>query len=247
MKLLAKNKIANYIEKHPQSRIELLLWLQEFPYREGNHHYKQEQYSGNSTGLSTPGGGDYAIKYQINHEAEIIYITWIGSKEEVVQEFRAIEEKHPELVTKSVEVVLVPPPPIAHIEGTNGESKTNQTVSTSNKPSHQQNLTAVAYLKELERSFTIINAAPKTPHFQELLVIAPLIQDYETYELNLPPVYPFEFVALRMNLFQLKPADLATMTGSTEDEINHFLAGRLTLQQEMLGKLYKHLGIRIPA
>ncbi|RYE27564.1 MAG: hypothetical protein EOP45_00770 [Sphingobacteriaceae bacterium] len=89
MSLIAKNKITEYIAKHPQARIPLLTWMKEYPYREGKNFFTY--WEGNiagtySAGQSQPGIGDYIIKYKINYPAKAVLITWVGSKEELAVE-----------------------------------------------------------------------------------------------------------------------------------------------------------------
>jgi len=257
MNLIAKNKIAEYIGKHPEARVDLLTWLEEYPYREGKEPlsgYKDKDmvHAGCGSGSSSPGSGDYVIKYRINYDAKIHCITWVGTKEQIVQEFKATREVNPALKEQIViEQVFSAPPPQNHDgikEWTKSKTQKTQIAVISGKGSLDEkiNLKEAEYEKELARAIALLEARPNTPEFFELLDLLPLINSYEAYKLKFPPIYAFEIVTLRMNLFELTPLNLATMLGRSENELKLFLSGEVMLRDEILAELYKILSLHIP-
>lgn len=97
MNLIGRNKIADYILKHPQARIALLTFLKEFPYRHErytDHSYVQVD------GIFQTDGFDCLIKVRINHFAKAINILELTTAEEEMNKW---EQKLKEQKTNGIE------------------------------------------------------------------------------------------------------------------------------------------------
>jgi hypothetical protein len=78
MNLIATDKIAAYVNEHPEARVPLLTWLKEHPHCKYPNTYSDQE--GNSTqgignGWAGVDRGEYQIKYRINISAKTLCIT----------------------------------------------------------------------------------------------------------------------------------------------------------------------------
>ena len=142
MYLITKNKIADYIEQHPEAQTAFLTWLKEYPYREGKKPSSQEEnqfLDGMRTGWSSLGRGDYSIKYNFNPWLKIGYIVWLGSQKAYIEyeqaEFEKMKIQYPDLQRKTVTTtVQISPPDIPGRKSKMAEgkvadqSKSNETI-----------------------------------------------------------------------------------------------------------------------
>jgi len=258
MNLIAKNKITSYIENHPEARVKLLIWLREFPYREGKMRPKTNEDSGNaavSTGVCMPGLGEYAIRYLVNPDASIFCIIWVGSEEEfkalMLKEHNTLKQKDLDLfeVNVEIEVKLMPPPPRAFDfdEPENHNSKRLDTAPMGDELDDQQAIiTTTEYQPILDRVISIFDSSPDSREFEEMLGLLPSIIRYEAFELKFPPVYAYEVAQQKINMFQMSPGDFATYIGYSEEEINRALGGDPDAPEELLIKLFKVLNVPFP-
>lgn len=251
MKLIGRNKIANYILKNPQARVALLTFLKEFPYRPKqniNHNHAL------TAGGFNVDGSDCLIKVRINDFAKAINILELTTAEEErnkweqkrkEQEATGIGEK---IITKSVTVVIAVPPPlnIEDIEQLE-QSKKKQVVANLFHPELQELATGTAddYEQNLDRVNVLFDAKPGTPEFEELLNLLPQVVDYEAYKLEFPKLKIFEVVKHRIELFSITPAELRYII-DTDDQIDLFFSGNLKLADDVLGKLYEIVALRAP-
>ncbi|WP_316788316.1 hypothetical protein [Pedobacter frigoris] len=247
MKLIARNKIADFIETCPESRVELLTWLKEFPYNEGMHlPPKNMAYPGCLSGSSRPGRGDYLVNYLLDHDAETYCITGIMLDEQyrvmMEQATEAIQERYPDVSHKTtkVEVIIEPPPPVEYV------LEFESSILIKELSVDKDHLTKEEYEERLKRATELFGARPNTEAFDELISLLPSIDYYETNRLKFPSIFAFEIVALRMNLLQLNTSDLTGMTGLAEEEVQLFLSGAQDLSRDKLAKLLSRLFIKIP-
>ena len=250
MNLIGRNKIANYILENPQSRVALLTFLKEFPYRP-ERYIDHDHFL--TAGTFHVDGFDCLIKVRINHFAKAINILELTTAEEErnkweqkrkEQEATGIGEK---IITKSVTVVVTAPPP--DIEGIDQlrQSKNKQVVANLFHPELQELATGTAddYEQNLDRVNVLFDAKPGTPEFEELLNLLPQVVDYEAYKLEFPKLKIFEVVKHRIELFSITPAELRYIIG-TDDQVDLFFSGNLELADDVLGKLYEIVALRAP-
>jgi antitoxin component HigA of HigAB toxin-antitoxin module len=111
---ITKNKIADYIEQHPEAQTSFLTWLKEYPYWQGKDIFKQiesQPIEGILTCCSGLGRGDYQIQYKFNPWLKTGYITWLGTKEALVEyeqaEFEKMKIQNPDMEWKVVTTTVV--------------------------------------------------------------------------------------------------------------------------------------------
>ncbi len=271
MSLVATNKITEYINKHQEARITLLTWLKEYPYRQEQNMFLNQEgkpIQGHGAGNAQPDLGFYSIKYRINCFAKAVYITNVGTRqeqeEEAEREFKELQQKDPSL-TKSVKVadVILKSPPFEPFEQSAADiqietdvvkepffhpathEKTTQ-VDWSNGLFEGQSVeNEAAYQQALLRVNKIFDAQPDTPEFAELLSLLFLVGNYEKYKLKFLTLQLYEVVLHRMKMFNISASDLATMLGSA-DGLYPFLFGEQVLPPKILARVFKLLGIRFP-
>jgi antitoxin component HigA of HigAB toxin-antitoxin module len=254
MNLIGRYKVTEYILKHPEARIPLLIFLKEFPYR-------SDRYTGDIQDVSNAtfmvDGFDCIIRVQINHFAEAVNIIQISTKAEEMlkweeasreQEMKGLGRKES---TKIVSVVVAAPPPLS-IEQINQmeEMKRNSPKipvrGVIHLASHQKKLSSDAeYLQCLDRVNAIFEFKPGVPEFEELIDLLPPLFNYEEYKLNFPKLRTFELIKNRMDLFEMTSGNLAHLAGS-EEALTQFLSGKLILADEVLIRLFDMLNIRVP-
>lgn len=273
MNLIATNKIASYIEQHPEARIPMLTWLKEFPYlqeRWNSLDHEGKPLSGCGAGWFGVGTGAYSGKCVLNYDTKTQIITWVGNEAELkIETDREIKEnlkKYPNAVTKTVsvtETVVVPPPTPEPYADPEMDSFTFTTITGGISTVREKKRDPVAiyavpalsegegfqseeeYEEALSRASEIFVAEPNTPEFEELLVLLPLIREFENHKLNFPVLHNFEIVKDRLEMFKMKPTDLPAIDGG-EEQINLFLSGQLELSDEIVAQMFKVLFIRIP-
>jgi|GEM_PF-2556316 len=273
MNLIATNKIASYIEQHPEARIPLLTWLKEFPYQQARRDsldHDGKPLHGCGEGGFGVGTGEYWVKHLVNYDAKTYWIKWVGNeaerKIETDHEFKQMLKKYPNAVTKTVsvtETVVVPPPTPEPYADPEMDSFTFTTITGGISTVREKKRDPVGiyavpalpagegfqseeeYEQALSRASEIFAAEPGTPEFEELLVLLPLIREFENHKLKFPVLHNFEIVKDRLEMFKMKPTDLPAIDGG-EERINLFLSGQLELSDEIVGQMFKVLFIRIP-
>jgi antitoxin component HigA of HigAB toxin-antitoxin module len=248
MNLIGKNKIADYLIKHPEAAASLITWIKEFPYRQERYaRLSQEPSLGCSGGMACPDSGEYAIKFVTNHAVNATLITWVGSKEEFIVPNHSSEEK----VAKVVEVVVAPPAPLQQNEKEtiNHGVISRATVIHPESDHYQagkQSISAIAeYEQSLDRFIALFDAQPGTSDFEELMNLIPFLKKYEANHLNFPVLNLADIVKLRMDLFQLSPSDVAAAAGA-EAQMIDFLAGKTDLPEVSLAKISKFCALDFP-
>ncbi|WP_316833793.1 hypothetical protein [Pedobacter nutrimenti] len=271
MNLIATNKIASYIEKHPEARIPLLAWLKEFPYQQGRRDsldHEGKPLSGSGNGWFGIGTGAYSGKCILNYDTITEIITWVGNEAELkIETDREIKEslkKYPNAVTRtaSTTVTVTAPSPAPYTDP-EMESFTFTTIEGGISTVREKKRDPVAiyavpalsegegfqseeeYEEALSRALEIFVAEPDTPEFEELLTLLPLIREFENHKLKFPVLHNFEIVKDRLEMYTMKPTDLPAIDGG-EEQMNLFLSGQLELSDEIVAQMFKVLFIRIP-
>lgn len=102
-----------------------------------------------------------------------------------------------------------------------------------------------AQYKAAKERFEEIYEVDKTsPDFQEMMLLALLINQYEKKQFSFPPVDPIEMIKIRMEDFGYKPSDLAAAYGD-KGTISKVLNYKQPLSLNMIRLFSKML--RIPA
>lgn len=101
--------------------------------------------------------------------------------------------------------------------------------------------------KDLRQAFRrleeIFHAEPKTPEFDEMEVLATLIEAYENRHYPIAPANPIEAIKFRMEQQGLTPRDLEVYIG-TSGRVSEVLNGKRSLSLRMIKNL--HDGLHIP-
>jgi hypothetical protein len=265
--LIAKNKIADYIQQHPEAQTVFLNWLKNFPYMEAKSITRRIESSspGKFTRASSPlNNGEYQIFYDTNYALKTAYISWLGTQKELEDymqvDFEKRRAKNPglEFRVKRTNVVLIPPPPmsssIKHLNKTilNADSDSditniNEELNVHSRPLYLESdvdyRTKIEYEQALNKTIAIFEAQPDTPEFEELSSLLPLVKHYEDTKLILPELDISDVIRLTIkNLDLLRPM-LKPIIGRQE-EVDLFLAGKQQLPEQMLKLICNNLGIR---
>jgi antitoxin component HigA of HigAB toxin-antitoxin module len=265
--LIAKNKIADYIQRKPEAQTVFLNWLRDFPYREAKSIAFQIERSspGESSSASSPlNHGEYQIEYHTNYVLKSTYISWLGTRKEMEDhlhtEFEKERAKNPGLNFRTIKtkVVLIPPPPMSSskrrkeeiIVNADGNPLNINFIDEVTRPatpvyveSDQDYRTKAEYEQALNRAISIFDARPDTPEFEELSSLLPLVKHYEDTKLILPELDISDVIRLTIKNFNLLMPMLKPIIGS-EEEVDQFLAGKQLLPEETLKLICNSLGIR---
>lgn len=259
MYLIARNKIARYIKQHPEAETNFLVWLKEFPYREGKVSHKnigEDSPAGwKITGESQLGNSDYKIRYQGNLLLKTAYIDWVGTADE----YRAHTQKEMEnmlalypdmkfgqVVTK----VSITPPDFDKIEKSREMKQIDIAITApppvpeivSDQVIDSPFNTTAEYEAGLARAIALFNTEPTT---LELEILIPKLVDYENRFIQFPELMPLAVIKLKMQEWRMVddyPLDLIKLIGSKE-EIDGFLSGDKPLSKHVTGVLYNYLSI----
>ena len=259
MYLTTKNKIADYIEQHPEAQTAFLTWLKEFPYWESNNNENQP-IVGILNGWFGLGRGDYWIEFKFNPWLKTGYMVWIGTeKARIEYENSKIEKlriQHPDLVTTSVTFTTPASTHRSkkgskenHFDLTDVGSSYALEIFPSTVEGHvssEQDLkTQTEYENTLNRAIVLFDAHPGTPEFDELASLLLLNTNYEASHIELPRLALLDVIKLKMEMLEMNPSHLTFIIGSDE-EVNLFLTGKNTLPNKILKTVCKLLCIRIP-
>jgi len=101
--------------------------------------------------------------------------------------------------------------------------------------------------KDLRQAFKrleeIFQAKPKTPEYDEMEILATLIEAYENKHYPIGPASPVEAIKFRMEQQGLTPRDLEAYIGKS-GRVSEVLNGKRSLSMRMIKNL--HDGLRIP-
>ena len=270
MYLIAKNKIVDYISKHPEAETDFLVWLEQFPYREGKHLLANAYQNGqtHTNGSSEFGNSKYHVRYQVSYPLKTAYIEWVGTSEEFMKEhLKNVQTMNPDVKlehkVKITHVELRPPDPVAILE--QQKATPVETVSVEElpiSPALTEEEIKSLYLFEspadyeagLARAIEIFFASSASEERLELATLIPRLVHYERKHINLLDLDPVSAIELKIleHLINLKneesgaadqyPLDLINLIGSKED-LDQFLAGDKPLSKQTLNDLYNYLGL----
>ena len=245
MAIIAANKIAAYIEKHPEAKTDLLLWLKNQPYRNFKIAFDAESpYIKNS--IANVDGSDYMVKLDINLAVDVQLITWVGTKaahEELLEQQR--RENYQEDIQRKIKVVSV------KLSAKDGIFK-RLTKADLIPPDDDKQLadaepfdTLLAYKEALARAVTLIQSKHATEPYNELLQLLPRIKRHERFMLEFPKLTIPDIVKARLQLLNLPPDYLPSMARADFDP-QAFLDGQIELPTQALARLYKSLALQFP-
>jgi HTH-type transcriptional regulator/antitoxin HigA len=102
--------------------------------------------------------------------------------------------------------------------------------------------TAADHKAALARIDALMDAVVDSPEAEELVVLADLVEAYETKHFPIDLPTPVEAIRFRMEQAGLEPRDLEPYIGS-RGKVSEVLAGKQSLTLPMIRALHKHLGI----
>lgn len=102
--------------------------------------------------------------------------------------------------------------------------------------------TEADYEAAVERIGVLMGAEPGTDEFDELKVLADLVELYQSKHDPIGPPSPVEAIEFRMDQAGLIPRDLVPFIGSSA-KVSEVLSGKRTITMSMARALHKHLGI----
>ncbi|MFM5071302.1 type II toxin-antitoxin system HigA family antitoxin [Aeromonas veronii] len=101
---------------------------------------------------------------------------------------------------------------------------------------------AAIHAAALARIEAIFDAAPGTPEFDELDVLATLVESYEETAFPMPEPDPIEAINFRLEQMGLEPKDLVTYLGQSS-RVTEVLKRKRGLSLNMIRRLTAGLGI----
>lgn len=102
--------------------------------------------------------------------------------------------------------------------------------------------TEADYQAALARAEVIFLAQPNEPEFDELDILATLIEAYEARHYPIPEPDPIEYIKYKMAERGLRQRDLAVWLGS-ESRVSEILSRKRKLTAKMMKALHDNLGI----
>lgn len=232
------------------------MWLKESKYRDRPRHLGANTPDGTVMCGAQLGASKYSITYKVNIWHKTAYIIFFGTREEErayhENETKKYMAKYPDkkLVTKTITVTVKSPDiskkipaPLEEIIPTAESEEFAFPDDINNELPYQ---TREEYEKSIERAITIFNSQPGTDEFKELAELLPLIKGYESANIKFPLYNALEAIKLRMKDFSLAPNDLIYILGNKED-VELFLSCEKIPSNVILKKVYKMLGLKIPA
>jgi len=98
------------------------------------------------------------------------------------------------------------------------------------------------YKNATKRIESLWNAAPKSPEYDELEVLATLVDAYEAQHQPIDPPDPIEAIQFRMDQLGLARKDLEPYIGS-RGRVSEVLGRKRGMSLSMIRKLHRGLGI----
>ncbi|MEJ5995065.1 hypothetical protein WG904_11610 [Pedobacter sp. Du54] len=258
MLLIAQHKILDYIKKHPESRVALLLWLRSYPSRPFVGMDQPHQlYRSWPRSHGTASSDGYQIEYQINLSAKVQLITWVGSVAEHEEKFRfeveAIENYYQE---RGIALEKFSSTSFFTLKGrkTHKRGKTVNLLNTAPKDKlkafnvdvtladFNYFATKEEYELGLQNAIKLFNSIPNEKDFVDFSTLLLKIDQYERNQLEWPKAEYYEFVKLRMNLFKLTTFDFRDIIPN-ETDVELYLAGKLTFKSSLLKRIYTRVGL----
>ena len=98
------------------------------------------------------------------------------------------------------------------------------------------------YNEAIERIDELFDAKPNTKEFDELELLAMLVDAYEDKHYHIEAPTPIEAIKFRMEQQGLKRTDLIPFLG-TRSRVSEILSGKRKLTVNMMRNLYQNLGV----
>ncbi|WP_316807850.1 hypothetical protein [Pedobacter agri] len=259
MFLFAKSTIINYINNNPESRISLVLWLNNFETRSHSFftdfdidfHYPNGSGSSSFT-------DDYTIQYEINIHAKALLITWVGNKDELKEKQR-IEQEEFERYNREVlggklisgtfsatgrgisRKPIKPDPSIPTFK-----SDLQKRIESFNIEINASELdhfkTVEDYECAVDEAISLFSSRPGSSSFKELLMLLFKIDHYQRNVLIFPEANLVELVSHMMSFFKLNISDFSDILSTTEFEL--FLSHQLKLKAYTLKRILTRMGLK---
>ena len=254
MFLIAQHKILAYINQHPEARVPLMLWHNNYATRPKFLSDSIPLSSSNAKGTASADG--YEIETQINFAVKAELITWVGTKAE--NEERKEKQKNKMLkyyhdrgvaVESSIET-------FTSIIGGDKSVKIDKPSLTINSElkeklaSLDMNPADVVYFKTkdeyeagLKSATNLFKSRPNSTDFSNLCTLLPAIDEYEKKGFNWPKVENYEYVKIRMDLLQMTYPDFRDIIPQ-ESDFQLYFTGELNFNEAILKRLYTRLALR---
>lgn len=217
MFLIAKNKIINYINVYPQSRVSLMLWLKSvITSRTSNIDFYSLNYF-NECGVVA--ADQFVIQYESNSSAKTIFIKWIGTKFDY-------EEKQKIELAEIENYYLTVGVPLDNKLGsfTDKPIQAKRNIRGFKKPSFNSNLvdkikildldlnikevkhlkTFEEYTWALDQVFSLSKLGPDSTEYLFLMNLIIKIDHYEKNQIVYPKIKNREILKTKINLFYEK-------------------------------------------
>ena len=250
MILIGTTKLLAYIEKFPDTRIPLMVFLKEFNDRP-NFVTKDHQIQSDTSFYVD--GLDCVITGKINYALQTAIISSLNTQQEIIslntiQNEQSYEGVYNQQVTRTFSVVITAPKPFSEVEVPQIDEIDSSnlyfvdTLIRENNRDPKFNIHSEEdYMLSLNKVNVLFEAKPQSPEFEELSMLIPRIIYYEQ-GIAKPKLETFELVKHKMDLFSMTPGNLSHIV--EEDKLNSFLEGKITIQQEELKPLFRMLAIK---
>ena len=250
MILIGTTKLLAYIEKFPDTRIPLMVFLQEFNDRP-NFVIKNHQIESDTSFYVD--GLDCVITGKINYALQTTIISSLNTQQEIIslntiQNEQSYGGVYNQQVTRTLSVAITAPKPFSEVEAPQTDETDSSNIYSVDNLIRENNRdpkldfhSEEEYMLGLNKVNILFEAKPQSPEFEELSMLIPRIIYYEQ-RFAKPKLETFELVKHKMDLFSLTPGNFSHIV--EEDKLNSFLEGKITIQQEELKPLFRMLAIK---
>jgi antitoxin component HigA of HigAB toxin-antitoxin module len=250
MILIGTTKLLAYIEKFPDTRIPLMVFLKEFNDRP-NFVRKNHQIESDTSFYVD--GLDCVITGKINYALQTAIISSLNTQQEIIslntiQNEQSYGGVYNQQVTRTFSVAITAPKPFSEVEAPQTDETDSSNIYSVDNLIRENNRdpkfnihSEEDYMLSLNKVNVLFKAKPQSPEFEELSMLIPRIIYYEQ-GIAKPKLETFELVKHKMDLFSMTPGNLSHIV--EEDKLNSFLEGKITIQQEELKPLFRMLAIK---
>jgi hypothetical protein len=249
MILIGTTKLLAYIEKFPDTRIPLMVFLKEFNDRP-NFVTKDHQIESDTSFYVD--GLDCIITGKINYALQTAIISSLNTQQEIISLNTIPNEQdggvYNQQVTRTFSVAITAPKPFSEVEAPQTDETDSSNIYSVDNLIRENNRdlklnfhSEEEYMLSLNKVNVLFEAKPQSPEFEELSMLIPRIIYYEQ-GIAKPKLETFELVKHKMDLFSMTPGNLSHIV--EEDKLNSFLEGKITIQQEELKPLFRMLAIK---
>lgn len=259
MFLFAKSTIINYINNNPESRINIILLLENLETR--SHPFLK---NANFDVLYPNGSGsssfnnEYTIQYEINVHAKALLITWLGSKSELEEKTRIEEEEFERYNREVLGGELVS----GTFTATGGGVRGKPFILDSSIPTFNSDLqkkiesfninmlaseldhfqTVKDYELGVDKAIALFSSRPGSPNFKKFLMLLFKIDHYERNVLTFPKANLGEIISYMMDFFKMDISDFRDILSINEFEL--FLSNQLKLKAYTLKRILTRVGLK---